>query len=105
MPRYYTWNTPAKKWKSRIQGTLEQNCLGLKCGEREHVKKFHLTTNMRDQLFRYTESGQHTATLLKISEAGFGTDSNGMITLNGVSCKIVHSTEELICKVYLELLN
>ncbi|GBN46171.1 hypothetical protein AVEN_237434-1 [Araneus ventricosus] len=69
----------------------------------EHVKKFNLTTNMRVQLFNDTESGQYTATLLKIGEGRFKTDPNGMITLNERFCKIAHSTEELISKVYPEL--
>ncbi|GBO33218.1 hypothetical protein AVEN_153320-1 [Araneus ventricosus] len=69
----------------------------------EHVKKFNLTTNMRVQLFNDTESGQYAATLLKIGEGRFKTDPNGMITLNERFCKIAHSTEELINKVYPEV--
>ncbi|GBM37041.1 hypothetical protein AVEN_129973-1 [Araneus ventricosus] len=66
----------------------------------EHVKKFNLTTNVRVQLFNDTESGQYAATLLKIGEGRFKTDPSGMITLNGGTCKVARSTEELISKVY-----
>ncbi|GBO41254.1 hypothetical protein AVEN_46468-1 [Araneus ventricosus] len=75
----------------------------VKSGEREHVKKFNLTTNIRVQLLNDNESGQYADTLFEIGEGQFKTDSNGMITLNVEFLKIVHSTEKLISKIYSEL--
>ena len=67
-----------------------------------HVKKMCLNTKMR--VHRDRNADQYAVTLLKIGGGRMAIDSDGMIPLHSDFCNIFHDTDDLINKVYSNLL-
>ena len=70
-----------------------------------HITKYKLTTNMRVALHNDATAAQFSTQLLEIGEGKLPLDLDGNITFHSNFCHIVDSTEELIDKVFFNIIN